>query len=51
MDKLIRKAALSSLTMIFYNINKGLVSVYLAALDKTLALVGFGLDSFVEVIS
>ena len=51
MDKLIRKAALLSLTTIFYNITNGLVSVYLAALDKTLALVGFDLDSLVEVTS
>jgi divalent metal cation (Fe/Co/Zn/Cd) transporter len=36
---------------IFYNILEGLVSVYFGIEDETLALFGFGLDSFVEVIS
>jgi divalent metal cation (Fe/Co/Zn/Cd) transporter len=36
---------------IFYNILEGLVSIYFGVDDKTLALFGFGLDSFVEVIS
>jgi divalent metal cation (Fe/Co/Zn/Cd) transporter len=36
---------------IFYNIVEGLVSVYLGAQDETLALFGFGIDSFIEVIS
>ena len=36
---------------IFYNIMEGLVSVYFGVEDETLALFGFGLDSFVEVIS
>jgi divalent metal cation (Fe/Co/Zn/Cd) transporter len=36
---------------IFYNILEGLVSVYFGLEDDTLALFGFGLDSFVEVIS
>jgi divalent metal cation (Fe/Co/Zn/Cd) transporter len=36
---------------IFYNILEGLVSIYFGIEDKTLALFGFGLDSFVEVIS
>jgi len=36
---------------IFYNILEGLVSIYFGIEDETLALFGFGLDSFVEVIS
>ncbi len=41
---------LAALT-VFYNIAEGIVSVYFGAADKTLSLFGFGLDSFVEVIS
>src|SRR4030042_2775316 len=40
-----------ALITIFYNILEGLVSVYFGVQDETLALFGFGLDSFVEVIS
>ena len=40
-----------ALITIFYNILEGLVSVYFGVADETLALFGFGLDSFVEVIS
>ncbi len=40
-----------ALITIFYNIMEGLVSVYFGVADETLALFGFGLDSFVEVIS
>ena len=36
---------------IFYNILEGLASIYFGTEDETLALFGFGLDSFVEVIS
>ena len=36
---------------IFYNTVEGLVSVYFGAQDETLALFGFGIDSFIEVIS
>jgi divalent metal cation (Fe/Co/Zn/Cd) transporter len=36
---------------IFYNTIEGLVSVYFGAHDETLTLFGFGLDSFIEVIS
>lgn len=36
---------------VFYNIAEGLVSVYFGAADETLSLFGFGIDSFVEVIS
>ncbi len=40
-----------SLITIFYNIAEGIISVYFGAGDETLALLGFGVDSFVEVIS
>jgi divalent metal cation (Fe/Co/Zn/Cd) transporter len=36
---------------IFYNIAEGLVSMYLGFEDESLALFGFGADSFIEVIS
>lgn len=51
MKNLIRKAFLLSLITIFYNIAEGIISVYFGAGDETLALLGFGVDSFVEVIS
>jgi divalent metal cation (Fe/Co/Zn/Cd) transporter len=51
MNSLIRKAFGLSLITIFYNIVEGLISVYFGASDDTLALLGFGVDSFVEVIS
>ena len=40
-----------SLTTIFYNIAEGIISIIYGAKDDTLALLGFGIDSFVEVIS
>lgn len=40
-----------ALFTIFYNLLEGLVSVWLGAADETLALFGFGMDSFIEVIS
>lgn len=51
MEKLIKKAFVLSLITIFYNIAEGVISVYFGAGDDTLALLGFGVDSFVEVIS
>ncbi len=36
---------------IIYNVGEGLLSVWLGAADETLALFGFGVDSFIEVIS
>lgn len=44
-------ASTLALITIIYNIAEGIVSVYLGFDDKTIALFGFGLDSFVEVIS
>ncbi len=40
-----------SIVTIIYNIIEGLVSVYFGSTDDTLVLLGFGVDSFVEVIS
>ena len=51
MKNLIRTAFTLSLITIFYNIAEGVISVYFGASDDTLALLGFGVDSFVEVIS
>ena len=51
MNKLLRTAFILSFITIFYNIIEGVVSVYFGAEDETLALFGFGADSFVEVIS
>lgn len=51
MNKLLKTAFMLSLITIFYNIAEGLISVYFGAGDETLALLGFGIDSFVEVIS
>ncbi len=36
---------------VFYNIIEGLVSVFFGITDETLALFGFGVDSFIEVLS
>jgi divalent metal cation (Fe/Co/Zn/Cd) transporter len=51
MNKLLRTAFILSLITIFYNIIEGVISVYFGSEDETLALFGFGVDSFVEVIS
>jgi hypothetical protein len=48
---LYRQAAWLAVVTILYNLFEGAVSVYFGMEDETLALFGFGLDSFVEVIS
>lgn len=50
-ESLYRWAYALALVTIFYNIAEGVVSVYFGVDDETMALFGFGLDSFVEVIS
>ncbi len=40
-----------ALFTIFYNLAEALVSIYFGAHDETLTLFGFGLDSFIEVVS
>ena len=49
--ELLQWANILALITIFYNILEGLVSVFFGLEDETVALFGFGLDSFVEVIS
>ncbi|MBU2650386.1 MAG: cation transporter [Bacteroidetes bacterium] len=49
--KLINTALWLSVLTIVYNIAEGLVSIFFGLSDDTLALLGFGIDSFVEVIS
>jgi len=49
--KLYAQANYLALFTIFYNLVEGGVSVWLGAADETLALFGFGVDSFIEVIS
>lgn len=44
-------ASALALITIFYNIAEGCVSVLFGLEDETIALFGFGLDSFVEVVS
>lgn len=51
MNKLLRFALFLSLITIIYNLIEGVISVFFGATDDTLALFGFGVDSFVEVIS
>ena len=48
---LLRRAMLLSYITILYNVAEGIVSVAFGSSDDTLALFGFGVDSFVEVIS
>ena len=49
--KLYARANALALFTIFYNIVEGVVSVWFGAADETLSLFGFGVDSFIEVIS
>jgi divalent metal cation (Fe/Co/Zn/Cd) transporter len=48
---LYKKAYQLSLFTIFYNIVEGVVSMILGYTDETLTLFGFGVDSFIEVMS
>lgn len=49
--KLYAWASALALITIFYNIAEGLVSVFFGMEDESMSLFGFGLDSFVEVVS
>ena len=49
--RLYQLASLLAIITIVYNIIEGLVSVFFGFEDETISLFGFGLDSFVEVIS
>lgn len=46
-----RWATILALITIFYNLIEGVVSVFFGVEDGTVSLLGFGIDSFVEVIS
>lgn len=45
------RATYLAIFTIIYNLGEGLLSIWLGAADETLALFGFGVDSFIEVIS
>lgn len=48
---LLKWAMMLAMITVFYNILEGLISIFFGLEDETMALFGFGLDSFVEVIS
>lgn len=50
-NKLWQYALWLALFTVFYNLAEGLVSVYFGAQDEALTLFGFGVDSFIEVMS
>jgi divalent metal cation (Fe/Co/Zn/Cd) transporter len=50
-QKLYKSAYLLSLFTIFYNVIEGVVSMIMGYHDETLTLFGFGVDSFIEVMS
>lgn len=49
--RLVRKAKWLAVITIAYNVLEGLFSVFFGLQDETLSLFGFGVDSFVEIIS
>jgi divalent metal cation (Fe/Co/Zn/Cd) transporter len=51
LDRAFQIAILLGFFTVFYNLLEGLVSVYFGAADETIALFGFGVDSFIEVTS
>jgi divalent metal cation (Fe/Co/Zn/Cd) transporter len=50
-EQLLKWAMILAIITVSYNILEGLVSIFFGLEDETMALFGFGLDSFVEVIS
>jgi hypothetical protein len=50
-QKLIRTAFILTVITLAYNFAEGIISVAFGVSDDTLVLLGFGVDSFVEVIS
>jgi hypothetical protein len=50
-EKLYKQAYWLSLFTILYNIAEGVISMILGYKDETLTLFGFGIDSFIEVMS
>lgn len=51
MKNLLKTALILAIITVGYNLIEGFISVYFGTEDETLALFGFGVDSFVEVIS
>jgi len=49
--KLLNIAFILSIITIVYNVIEGIISIYFGITDEALSLLGFGSDSFVEVIS
>lgn len=49
--RLYKRASMLAVITVFYNLLEGLVSVAFGISDESIALFGFGVDSFVEVIS
>jgi divalent metal cation (Fe/Co/Zn/Cd) transporter len=49
--RLLKTALLLGMITIGYNVVEGMISVWFGIQDETLALFGFGIDSFVEVLS
>lgn len=49
--KLYKQANFLAVFTIIYNMIEGIVSMWFGASDETLTLSGFGVDSFIEVIS
>lgn len=50
-EKLYKQAYVLSLFTIFYNVVEGVISMIMGYQDETLTLFGFGVDSFIEVMS
>lgn len=50
-QKLLNIALWLAIITIVYNVAEGLISIYFGLSDETLSLLGFGIDSMVEVIS
>jgi len=50
-NPLLKTASALALITILYNIAEGFASIFFGIEDETIALLGFGLDSYVEVIS
>lgn len=50
-DHLYRWALVLSVATILYNVCEGVISMWFGVQDETLTLLGFGIDSFIEVVS
>ncbi len=51
LDRYFQSALYLGFFTVFYNLLEGLVSIYFGVSDETIALFGFGVDSFIEVMS